>query len=68
MKSGKNGLYDNLKRQILTMDLDPDPDLDEASLSARYGLSRTPVREIFRWLEVKAISISVPTAARASSP
>ena len=66
MKCGKNGLYDNLKRQILTMDLDPD--LDEASLSARYGLSRTPVREIFRRLEVKAISISVPTAARASSP
>lgn len=51
MKGGKNALYDDLKRQILTMELDPDEDLDEASLSERYGLSRTPVREIFRRLE-----------------
>ncbi len=40
MKSGKNGLYDDLKRQILTMELDPDQDLDEVSLSERYGLSQ----------------------------
>lgn len=51
MKSGKSSLYEDLKRQILTMELDPDEDLDEASLSERYGLSRTPVREIFRRLE-----------------
>ena len=51
MKGGKNSLYEDLKRQILTMELDPDKDLDEASLSERYGLSRTPVREIFRRLE-----------------
>ena len=51
MKGGKNSLYDGLKRQILTMELDPDQDLDEASLGERYGLSRTPVREIFRRLE-----------------
>lgn len=51
MKNGKNGLYEDLKRQILTLELDPDEDLDEASLSERYGLSRTPVREIFRRLE-----------------
>lgn len=50
MKSRKSSLYDDLKRQILTMELDPDADLDEASLSERYGLSRTPVREIFRRL------------------
>lgn len=50
MKSGKSSLYDDLKRQILTMELDPDADLDEVELSERYGLSRTPVREIFRRL------------------
>lgn len=50
MKSGKSGLYEDLKRQILTMELRPDQVLDEASLSERYGLSRTPVREIFRRL------------------
>ncbi|WP_018239460.1 GntR family transcriptional regulator [Ensifer sp. BR816] len=51
MKSGKNGLYEDLKRQILTMELDPDEDLDEVALSERYGVSRTPVREIIRRLE-----------------
>ncbi len=51
MKGGKGELYDDLKRQILTMELDPDHDLDEVSLSEKYGLSRTPVREIFRRLE-----------------
>jgi DNA-binding GntR family transcriptional regulator len=50
VKSAKNSLYDDLKRQILTMELDPDEDLDEGVLSERYGLSRTPVREIFRRL------------------
>lgn len=50
MKNRKSSLYDDLKRQILTMELDPDADLDEVSLSLRYGISRTPVREIFRRL------------------
>ncbi|MBS3650197.1 GntR family transcriptional regulator [Pseudaminobacter sp. 19-2017] len=51
MKSRKGDLYEELKRQILTMELEPDQDLDEVSLGERYGLSRTPVREIFRQLE-----------------
>jgi DNA-binding GntR family transcriptional regulator len=51
MKGGKSELYDDLKRRILTMELDPDEDLDEVSLSEKYGLSRTPVREVFRRLE-----------------
>jgi len=50
MKSDKAKLYDDLKRRILTMELEPDADLDEVELSRRYGLSRTPVREIFRRL------------------
>ncbi len=51
LKGGKSDLYNDLKRQILTMELDPDQDLDETALGERYGLSRTPVREIFRRLQ-----------------
>lgn len=51
MKGGKTDLYEDLKRQILTMEFEPDQDLDEVSLSEQYALSRTPVREIFRRLE-----------------
>ena len=50
MRTGKTALYEDLKRLILTMELDPDELLDEASLTAQYGLSRTPVREVFQRL------------------
>jgi DNA-binding GntR family transcriptional regulator len=50
MKENKNGLYDDLKRRILTMELSPDEDIDEQILSESSGLSRTPVREILRRL------------------
>lgn len=50
MRNGKTALYEDLKRQILTMELDPDELLDEMDLCERYGLSRTPVREVFRRL------------------
>lgn len=47
---GKTALYETLKRQILTLDLAPDEDLDEVSLSEEYGISRTPVRDVLRQL------------------
>lgn len=47
MKSNKTELIEDLKYQILTMELGPDEILDEGSLGKRYGLSRTPVREVF---------------------
>ncbi|KAB0623555.1 GntR family transcriptional regulator [Castellaniella defragrans] len=46
----KARLYEDLKHQILTLQLGPDEDLDELDLCRRYGLSRTPVREVFRRL------------------
>lgn len=51
MKDIKASVYEDLKKRILTMDLSPDESLDEATLSIRYGISRTPIREIFRLLE-----------------
>jgi DNA-binding GntR family transcriptional regulator len=50
MKGGKTLLCETLKRQILTLELPPDHDLDEASLSEEYGISRTPVRDVLRQL------------------
>lgn len=41
----KEKLYQELRRRIITMDLAPGTDLDEAELSTAYGISRTPVRE-----------------------
>ena len=44
----KDNLYRVLKRQILTMDLQPGAGLDETRLGKQYKLSRTPVREVLR--------------------
>ena len=50
MKGGKSALAETLKRQILTLELQPDHDLDEVQLSEAYGISRTPVRDVLRRL------------------
>lgn len=50
-KSKKTEMADSLKRQILTLELPPGADLDEAQLCDRYDLSRTPVREVLRDLD-----------------
>ena len=46
----KDRLHADLKRQILTLELAPGAHLDETTLSARYGISRTPLRDVFRQL------------------
>ena len=46
----KTQCAEDLRRRILTLDIAPGSDLDEAGLCADYGLSRTPMREIFQRL------------------
>ena len=46
----KDQLYIDLKKQILTMVLEPGTSLDEQRLSESYSISRTPLREVFRKL------------------
>ncbi|MCP5074485.1 MAG: GntR family transcriptional regulator [Rhodobacteraceae bacterium] len=45
IKQRKSNLLDALRGDIMTMQLEPGSDLDETTLSAAYGLSRTPLRE-----------------------
>ncbi|MDH3760874.1 MAG: GntR family transcriptional regulator [Gammaproteobacteria bacterium] len=46
----KQSIYDDLKKRILTLELEPGTALDEASLSKHYQISRTPLREVLRGL------------------
>ena len=46
----KDQLYTDLKKQILTLVLEPGTSLDEQRLSESYSISRTPLREVFRKL------------------
>jgi len=47
-QENKDNFYEDLKWKILTMQLAPSSDLDEVRFSEQYGLSRTPVRDVFR--------------------
>ena len=46
----KDDCYRDLEHRILTTELQPGSDLDEASLAAQYGISRTPLREVLQRL------------------
>jgi DNA-binding GntR family transcriptional regulator len=48
--SSKDTCFEDLKRRILSTDLAPGADLDEVSVSERYGISRTPLREVLQRL------------------
>lgn len=48
--SNKERLHADLKRKILTLELEPGAHLDETTLSTEYGISRTPLRDVFRQL------------------
>lgn len=48
--TAKDQLYQDLKRRILTMELEPGASLDETRISTEYGVSRTPLRDVFRRL------------------
>lgn len=50
VKTHKAEIYEALKEKILTLELQPDQPLDEHVISAQYGMSRTPVREMLRRL------------------
>ncbi|WP_415919859.1 GntR family transcriptional regulator [Tateyamaria sp. SN6-1] len=46
----KSDATESLRTAILTLELPPGADLDEAGLCAQYDLSRTPMREVLRHL------------------
>ena len=49
-RSAKEQCYDDLKFRILKTELEPGAIMDETSMAARYGLSRTPLREVLQRL------------------
>ena len=49
-KLSKDDCFADLKQRILSTDLEPGADLDEVNLSERYGISRTPLREVLQRL------------------
>lgn len=58
--SGAVSVYETLRREILDMRLPPGEPLDEARLSTRFSLSRTPVREALVRLTSEGLATTLP--------
>ena len=66
--SGVERVYRALRREVLTLVLAPSQPLDEKTLSARFGVSRTPVREALVRLAADGLAISLPNRGTIVAP
>ena len=66
--TNKHACLSDLRRRILAMDVPPGSDLDESILSERYGISRTPLREVLQRLSGEGyVTLSENRAAKVAS-
>lgn len=59
-KNKKQQVYEQLRCQILSCELEPGFPIHEAHFAGEYGVSKTPVREAIRQLEREGLVSSVP--------
>jgi DNA-binding GntR family transcriptional regulator len=67
-QSGARAVYDLLRQHIIEGSLAADERLTEPVLSARLGVSRTPVREALRLLQAEALVVEQPTGGVRVAP
>ena len=53
MSNKKKEIMEKLKKAILSLELKPGTIVSETSLSERFNLSRTPIREILKQLSMQ---------------
>jgi DNA-binding GntR family transcriptional regulator len=58
--SGAQTVYESLRKSILEMSLAPGAPLDETSLSERFEMSRTPIREALVRLSAEGLVTTLP--------
>lgn len=66
--TGAAHAYETLRREILSLELAPGQELDEARLVARLGLSRTPVREALIRLAADELVVLLPNRGAQVAP
>ncbi len=65
---GAKFVYDELKREILTLELKPGSPLDETSLSGRFAMSRSPVREALVRLSAEGLVVMLSNRSTLVAP
>ena len=66
--TGAAEVYQRLREEILDLTLAPGTALDEARLSARFGLSRSPVREALIRLSAEHLVMTLPNRSTLVAP
>jgi DNA-binding GntR family transcriptional regulator len=66
--AGWKSVYDALRTEILALTLQPGQLLDETSLAARFGLSRSPVREALIRLAAEELVVTLPNRSTIVAP
>ena len=61
-------IYEELRRQILTLKLKPGVQLDEVSLATQFGLSRSPVRDALARLITEGLVVILPNRTTLVTP
>lgn len=62
IKNGRQQIYETLRDEIVSKTLNGGERLSEAQLSARFNVSRTPIREVLRQLERDGLVLLTPNA------
>lgn len=67
-RHGGRYVYEELRRRILTLKLKPGVQLDEISLAAQFGLSRSPVRDALARLSSEGLVTILPNRTTLVTP
>ena len=61
-------VYQELRRQIIDLELEPGRDLDESALAAAFNVSRTPLREALNRLASEQLVVMSPNRGASVAP
>ena len=67
-ETGSTRVYTSLREQILRMELAPGAPIDEVSLSDRFGMSRSPIREALARLSSEGLVVILPNRSTVVTP
>ncbi|AOE84126.1 GntR family transcriptional regulator [Pseudomonas sp. TCU-HL1] len=67
-RHGGRYIYEELRKQILTLQLKPGAQLDEVSLAAQFGVSRSPVRDALARLISEGLVTILPNRTTLVTP
>lgn len=65
---GAQRIYERLRQDILCLDMKPGEQLDEATLSKQFGMSRSPVREALIRLSMEGLVVTLPNKSTLVAP